>query len=157
MIQRIQSIYLFFATASYVLLFFFSVFSITLEDGAKKVEMNGWQITTTINAEEPTVETEIQILPLVLLSLLILLSLTTIFFFKKRLLQQKFCRFLLLLGSGFIVSLVFVYDNLNTTFTGEPTYHYFIALAILPLFLFLLANKAIIKDEKLVRSMDRLR
>jgi hypothetical protein len=139
MIQRIQSIYLLFATLCYSFFLLFPIFKITTtEEGILMVK-------ATEN-----------IYFLVLAAILIIDSLATVFFYKNRKKQM-------LMGWVLVV--------VNLFLAGLICYHYYIAEqnlqdisvalgAVFPfisIVLLLLAIFNINKDEKLVKSLDRLR
>ncbi|MFO8146499.1 MAG: DUF4293 domain-containing protein [Gillisia sp.] len=136
MIQRIQSIYLFIAALiSGVLIFFVSLWS--------------------NEAGEPVyVEDVIPALAMFLGSAV--LSLVTIFLFKNRKLQFVLGRVNILLN--FFLLGVFVYWTL--TVPGEMQISekgIGIFIPVLSIVFLVLANKAIKKDEDLVKSVDRFR
>ncbi|MGM0392660.1 MAG: DUF4293 domain-containing protein [Bacteroidota bacterium] len=136
MIQRIQSIYLFIAALiSGVLIFFVSLWS--------------------NEAGEPVyVEDVIPALAMFLGSAV--LSLVTIFLFKNRKLQFVLGRVNILLN--FFLLGVFVYWTL--TVPGEMQISekgIGMFIPVLSIVFLVLANKAIKKDEDLVKSVDRFR
>jgi Na+/H+-translocating membrane pyrophosphatase len=96
----------------------------------------------------------VALFPNILLSVGILLSIVTIFFYKKRKTQILLCNVNIFLIVCFYVS--------YTSFYGlvDLSNYYFVTPIVLPLvaliFIFL-AKKHIKKDEKLVRSLDRIR
>lgn len=136
MIQRIQSIYLFIAALiSGVLIFFVSLWS--------------------NEAGEP-VYVEDVILALAMFLGSAVLSLVTIFLFKNRKLQFVLGRVNILLN--FFLLGVFVYWTL--TVPGEMQISekgIGMFIPVLSIVFLVLANKAIKKDEDLVKSVDRFR
>jgi hypothetical protein len=136
MIQRIQTIYLLVATAiSAGLIFIFDLY-------------------TDVNQELVFAKDNNLYLGLFLGSAL--LSLISIFSYKNRKSQFVLGRFNIILN--FILLGVFVYQSLNLS--GETTVSEKGIGLLLPIFsiVFLaLANKAIKRDEDLVKSVDRLR
>lgn len=136
MIQRIQSIYLFIAALiSGVLIFFVSLWS--------------------NEAGEP-VYVEDVILALAMFLGSAVLSLVTIFLFKNRKLQFVLGRVNILLN--FFLLGVFVYWTL--TIPGEMEISekgIGMFIPVLSIVFLVLANKAIKKDEDLVKSVDRFR
>jgi len=121
MIQRIQTVYLFFAfclMAALVLLPFSSSLIILIDSGVAA-----------------------------------LLSIINIFLYKKRKLQRKICYIiLLLLVLAYIIYFSFEYQN----FSFSEIRYTFIFPFIAVVFIYL-AIRGINKDEKLIRSLDRLR
>ncbi|MGJ5642036.1 DUF4293 domain-containing protein [Formosa sp. S-31] len=136
MIQRIQTIYLILAAlVSCGLIYVFNL----------------WK-----NAEDALVFAADNILYLALFLGSGLLSLVTIFLFKNRQTQFVLCRLNIILN--FILLGFFVYQSLNLsgeTQVSEKGIGMF--LPIISIVLLVLANKAIKKDEDLVKSVDRLR
>ena len=98
----------------------------------------------------------------VMQGLVILVALLTIFLFKKRSLQMKLSKLNILL-IALQISAVVVYSDTVRTGMGESPDHYVMSFkfgAVLPvisLILTYLAIRFIKKDDKLVRSADRLR
>ncbi len=136
MIQRIQTLYLIIAIAiSTGLIFVFHL----------------W----TNNADVPVYAKDLQYV-LALFMASGLLSLISIFRFKQRKSQFMLGRLNIILN--FILLGVFVYQSLNLS--GEADVSEKGIGMILPVFsivFLVLANKAIKKDEDLVKSVDRLR
>lgn len=102
-------------------------------------------------------------LPLTVLGIMALaLPLVTIFLYKRRLVQIRLCfsEFVLLAGlQGFIVRYLFHVKNTLAAGGDELVFVYSVP-AIFPLvsiFFIWLALRGIMKDEALVRSMDRIR
>lgn len=114
--------------------------------------------------ENLTPDSEIQfgfvsVLPLILINFGIIgLMIYTILQYKNRILQVRLVRFGMLLTMVFMVAVFFLYPNLidkATEITPQfETGAYFPIANIVFLFL---ANQFILKDEKMIRSMDRLR
>ncbi|WP_310378046.1 DUF4293 family protein [Flavobacterium sp.] len=137
MLQRIQTIYLFLAfVATGILPFFIPLW--TLTDGAAFYFM----------------QNQIYIIVLGLSTTLTLLSIVS---FKKR--QNQFVIGRLNIILNLILLGLFVYRSLNvsgeTLAVSEKGIGMF--LPVLAIVLLVLANKAIKKDEDLVKSVDRLR
>lgn len=142
MIQRIQTIYLLLAAGCGVL-------SWVIPFG--KIEWLN-QPTTAYVANDSFWLTLLMIVS-------ILLALIAIFLFKNRKLQFRLCIFGILAG---LAALVLEYQIVHTH-QSQPALiqraYYWIGLAlpVLIMLFFLLAARGIRKDEKLVRSLDRLR
>ena len=82
-----------------------------------------------------------------------LLSLIALLLFKRRKLQALVCVMLLLVN--LIPVIVYGQKSLNESLI--ITYYVVIALSLLNIILVYLSRRAILKDEKLVRSVDRIR
>ena len=78
---------------------------------------------------------------------LAVISIVDIFLYKNRVLQAKVCLGMMLAG---IVYYIFMAVR-------QPVIGWYSALPMLAVFLLFLARKRILKDEKLVRSLDRIR
>ena len=84
-----------------------------------------------------------------------MMSLVSIFMFKNRMSQFIINRLNIILN--FILLIVFVYSSLTTSGEMEVSEKGVGILPIISIVLLVLANKAIKKDEDLVKSVDRLR
>ena len=139
MIQRVQTLYMVFsAIVTGALPFVFELWSVQTE--AK---------TTAVFASASPIF-------LVLLGCATVLALWSVFSFKKR--QNQFVLNRLNMIFNFILLGFFVYRSLNLsggTFVPEKGIGMF--LPAISIVLLVLANKAIKKDEDLVKSVDRLR
>ena len=157
MIQRTQTIYLFFAGLITVLLLFihFGTYNIGND---KCFEYNAFEIK---NYSEGIVILH----PFgnaILLVITSVFSFITIFFYKNRKLQLKLISinmFVLLLA---IFSIVYLYPNIiyakNINLENtELRYNYVIIICFVSAVGLYLAKKAIMKDEAMIRSADRLR
>jgi uncharacterized membrane protein len=95
---------------------------------------------------------------LIILCLVIaVLSVYTIFSFRKRRLQIKLGKINILLHVALVVSFFFITDELKKNVDGEFSYAYGVVFPLISMILILIANRAIRKDEQLVRASERLR
>ena len=144
MIQRIQTIYLFIAAIiSGGLTFVFSLWT------------NVEKILFFAKDAFASDDLLIKLIPILFVGSA-LLSLITIFLFKNRKLQFVLGR-LNILTNLFLLGLL-IYQSLNLS--GETVVSekgIGLVLPIIVIFLLAIANKAIKKDEDLVKSVDRLR
>ena len=85
------------------------------------------------------------------------LALVSIFVYKNRKQQMKLCRIGALLTLAEIVFIVISYVNTKEIAQSEPNFGYVIFILPISTLCFLLAAKAIKKDEDLVKSVDRIR
>ncbi len=105
-------------------------------------------------------------------AVIIFLSGWCIFLFRKRMQQIRISRLLILLTAGFVILLLYYTEEARKSFADDASnlqkigtnfqminnnYDLGIYLPIVSLILFFLAGRYIQKDEKLVRSADRLR
>ncbi|WP_218598265.1 DUF4293 domain-containing protein [Polaribacter sp. NJDZ03] len=143
MIQRIQSIYLLLATAvSGGLIFVFDIWSSIKEEF----------FALDLFSRDSML---LKVIPLLYL-LSAIVSFATIFLFKNRKLQFVVGRLVILINLFLLGLLIYV----SLTLPGEVSISekgIGMFLPILVILLIVLANKAIKKDEDLVKSVDRLR
>ena len=139
MIQRIQTFYMMLsAIATGALPFVFELWTLNTDNQATAVFITSSAIYLS------------------LFGLVTLLSIISIFSFKKR--QNQFVLNRLTMIFNFILLGFFVYRSLNLsgeTVVSEKGIGMF--LPAISIVLLVLANKAIKKDEDLVKSVDRLR
>jgi len=143
MIQRIQTIYLFLASVvSGGLIFVFNLWN-TLKEQIFVLDLFSEELLI------------LKVIPLMFITSSIL-SLVTIFLFKDRKLQFVIGRIIILINLFLLGLLIY----LSLTLPGETSVSekgIGMFLPILVVLLIVLANKAIKKDEDLVKSVDRLR
>ena len=146
MIQRIQSLYLLLAAAAGVATWFFNIWKATLSDGSIRY----------FNAQS-------NYLVFIVFMLIILLSLFCIFLFRNRKLQFRLTVLNIFLSIGAIIlQYLKVSDTANSLQTGalhitEASYLPGGFFPILILIFLIMAARGIYKDEKLIKSLDRLR
>jgi hypothetical protein len=143
MIQRLQSIYLLLASiVSGGLIFVFNLWN-TIKEKIFVVDLFLEEAFT------------FKIIPLMFFASAIL-SLIALFLFKNRKLQFVIGRVIILINLFLLGVLIYLSLNLSgETVVSEKGIGMF--LPILVVLLIVLANKAIKKDEDLVKSVDRLR
>jgi uncharacterized protein DUF4293 len=140
MIQRLQSVWLLLAAAAAFCSLQFSFYSGTMlvENQSKRVELTA----------------QGNLLLLILSAGVGIASLISIFLYKNRKTQLRIVLVTLLVS---ILNLVLFFTQTKKFVPGEGNYSLTAIFAIVvPVFLFL-AIKGIRKDEKLVKSLDRLR
>ncbi len=151
MIQRIQSIYLLLTVICYTIILFFPI--ATIND-------NSFYSVWSINDNLGNIIAKTYYLGLMAI-IISILSIASIFSFRKRFVQSKICSVLYIFILLFLVLMFYIYPELllNKTLGDNFSmkYSYIAILTIIPIIFVWLANRAIIKDEKLVRSADRLR
>lgn len=154
MIQRIQTIYLLVAFISMLLIFLFPFAHIMTIDGELLLfKYRG------IDATEipPGIMNPNAWFLSVLCGLILVISFVSMLMYKNRTKQIRLSMFnmLLMIGLGFLVW--FYLSNFATAVNGTIYYKFPIILPAIAIILTFLAYKAIKKDEKLVRSVDRIR
>jgi hypothetical protein len=155
MIQRIQSLYLFIITLLSSLLFSGSILTFISNTGTI-IQITFANIVKS--AEGNSLEVIGRVLPLsVIIVLIPLLSLITIFIFKKRNIQLRLTMFLVILCILLVVALIHssVITTSKQSVSLVPGFKMVVPIA--NLILSLLAYLGIRKDDRLVKSYDRLR
>lgn len=141
MIQRVQSLWLLLAAICAFITYTLVLYSGTLVDGSKKLFALGDHF-----------------LLVAIIIALGVLSLVTIFLFKNRKLQSKLTILGIVLALGYLALQYFSIETFkkdNAIVTGS--YQIAALLPILIVIFLILAARGISKDEKLVKSLDRLR
>jgi hypothetical protein len=162
MIQRIQSLYLLMVIIAYSLLFFFPIASyktVPVDIVALTLVTPTNNITSfsllKITSDKFSSNSTIPLIAVVVI--LALAVMVTIFLYKKRLLQIKITAIILLAHIGFIAALFYFADSVAKKVGVEAAYETGAYIALIPLVFLVLANRSIRRDEKMVRSTDRLR
>lgn len=148
MIQRIQSLYLLIAAALMGVLYVLPIMSF---------DLNGWVNVYVCHVSGASVNT-LSMVPLAFLPLLsILLSVLAFLSFKNRSMQMKLGKFnlLTLVVSAVVIGIYFVRFGQLHQVTVKPEFS--ISLILVAIILVFMANKAIKKDDDLVKSADRIR
>ena len=139
MIQRIQSVYLFLASLASSALFGLPFAS--AEKTNEGIFMDG-----ALNIYD-------HIGLLVLTILMAIIALASIFLFKNRVLQMNAGKLNLVLGFALMAWASYAFFDVSAT----ATFGLGLLMPVLAMFMTFMANKNIQKDEKLVRSADRIR
>ena len=154
MIQRIQSVYLALAILSMALMFAFKVSSVST--GSAEAVLTVYGATSGTEA----INLSILVIPPFIYNIIIIVALVaSILLYKNRKLQRTIGRVSYLLILGFLVFLYVAVDHLSDAVSATDNIKYGagIYFPIVALVFVFLANRAIKKDEDLVRSLDRLR
>lgn len=162
MIQRIQTLYLFLVVALGITLCFVPVLQFDTPANADTQRM--WELSATglkdimpVEGAEPV---QLQgLIGLLVISILIpLLALIDIFLFKKRILQARLNIFTVALCLGYYGVLA-IYIWLATVAIEGVEWHLlpWASIPLVCMVLTLMATRAILKDEALVRAADRIR
>ncbi len=154
MIQRIQTIYLFFAFVILLLMYFFPLAEFLSGqhelyyfyiDGIKpEGALEGHYFQKTLPV-------------FILLSIVCLVVVISIFLFKKRILQMRLCIFSVLLLVGLCGLMAFYFLNAKNRLEAIVHYNYPLVFPVVTIILIYLAFRGIRKDELLVRSYERIR
>ncbi len=158
MIQRIQTIYLLVAVVLSVICMFMPLGEFSIDGLAVAREYNLWLLNIDDNASGHhfTFVTSPMFAVLLLSSAL---ACYAIFAFRNRVAQARFCQFSVLLIVGWYI-LYAVYGHILGDTDGRTSDFAPSWAAVLPamsLVFLLLARRAIMADERLVRAADRIR
>lgn len=146
MIQRIQSIFLLLASGS-----FFSLFSNPMSFATSEATTNATNTASVLADGIFNIQDDMGLIILTVLGGI--LTLGAIFLFKNRSLQMKISNLSILVALGTVGFLGFLISKETTTFEMG----FGIAAPILAIVFSALATLFIKKDDKIVKSMDRLR
>ncbi|MCZ2442193.1 MAG: DUF4293 domain-containing protein [Flavobacteriales bacterium] len=157
MLQRIQSLYLLMSAISILLMSFLPIFSIEMPGIIHQV----FAFTQVIQKTELPAETTLSpVLILVPVILSILFTFFILFSFKNRRKQAHLCwglmafqLFIIILSIGWLMSTYPITIG-EITKQAHPLSLIFPLVSVVWTFM---ARKAILKDEALVRSVDRIR
>jgi hypothetical protein len=138
MIQRQQTLWLLLATIGALFTFMFPFVT-------GKTLQNGATVDHAVNASS-------NIILLILTIISLLLSSMTIFLYKNRRLQMKLCVLGMLVSAGMLVLYILEMRKFVTS-----TLALFCILPLIVFISFILAYRGVRKDEKLVRSLDKIR
>ena len=151
MIQRIQSLYLFLAAVALGLIFFFPLANLSNSQDLIIFNLNGFSRFSVLE--------QVTTWPLMFLNAVtILLTLCVIFLYKKRPLQIKLTRIALMVNLAFIALVYFVYgDHLAKQIKMDVNYEIGSVFPLVALIFHVLAIYAINKDDRMIKSIDRIR
>ena len=155
MIQRIQSIYLLLAALCSGLLMAAPLYNIETANASFQLFLGGLAQT---NPKETILTSQPSIMAVGLL--LTLFPIIILFLFKKRQIQMRLAASAMMANTAMLLLLVSIInksiDNISEPHVKE-TYGFGLILPVISIVCLFLANKAIRKDDKLIRSADRLR
>lgn len=150
MIQRIQSVYLFIAGVCMLVALFVPVMSVLDKGMPVELVYNGWSESGDMTSFRP-------LFLVFFVVLTALFSLYAIMLYRKRLVQIKLCRLSMLLIVGYYIALGSLYFYYLNAVEGMLRFSWSVCLPFVALVFCYLAQKAIAKDEQMVRAADRLR
>jgi hypothetical protein len=155
MIQRIQSVYLSLITLI-SLLYLKGGILIFAEKAGSLIKVTFGGLIRVSSGQGP--EMIEKLIPLSVIIILIpLISLITIFLFKNRKIQLYLALVLIVLASVFLIALVHVSMSVISKFDANIVPGFMMIIPFLILIHTILAYRGIKRDDKLVKSYDRLR
>ena len=152
--QRIQTVYLILAVIACTICLCLPIAELLPKDlGASSTVFNLWTITPDGSKEFPWWS----IVNFVILLFVCTIGTGTIFLYKTRKKQAKLCSAAAVLTIIWMIIFgVCAYSGL-IEHNGDMIVKYAACLPFVAMVFFILARRAILKDEALVRSMDRIR
>jgi len=161
MLQRIQSVYLAAVAAISIVLFFMPLGAITgVANPGSAGNPDAWLFkvpyTEIAGMAGHRVDAGNYVL-MVLNAVTCLLTIMAVFSFKDRKKQLQLCRISLIVLCLFTAGAFWIEDRLRRESGGTLTYLFGSYLPVIQLILVYMAERAIRKDDELVRSADRLR
>jgi membrane protease YdiL (CAAX protease family) len=144
MIQRIQSVWLFFAAFVSAALFIFPLYHYTPAGAASPLLMGAKN----------------EYILLLLATVMTLLPMIAIFLFKNRKRQKALVWFSILASAGFIAAMLMKIQNIKNAVPPATNDNFALPGPVIPvvgIILLFLALSGIRKDDALIRSVDRLR
>jgi len=155
MIQRVQSIYLTIVLILSLLCFFGSILHFSDESGnTVKLIVNGNMTDQNGQAAGQVAN----MWPITAILILIsLLSLIVIFLFRNRKIQLIVALGVIILSAGLIIALSWYCFNVISNFNMKIAPGINMAMPVFILVFSVLAYRGILKDDRLVKSYDRLR
>jgi len=163
MLQRIQTVFLILATLLGIAVFLFPLTSFTIKDCTFDLFITGCK---NIDAACPYVFQIKTYFHMIILIAVILLCIGTIFLYKKRTLQMRLCRFVIMADVVFIFLIFMFADTIKNRFIKDYgilpddiiiDFKFGSIIPIIMIVFLFLANRYIKKDENLIKSADRLR
>ncbi|MCF8217487.1 MAG: DUF4293 domain-containing protein [Bacteroidales bacterium] len=155
MIQRIQTVYMFLGVLVTAAIFLVPIASFGTADG----EMFQYKLMNFDSVFDLGLKQQQLITPVITNWLTGLLLLVNIFLYKNRKLQKRILMIIVVINLATLGSSFYVADQIErlSTIASQATYQIGIYLPLVNMVLLVLANNAIRKDDKLVKSADRLR
>jgi len=156
MLQRIQSVFLTLVFVFALLFVFLPLGKFDLE--GLKIFLKATGIDASANIPEEYGQVWYGYVLLILVFGIMVLTVFSIFQYKRRSYQIQLGKLNILLHVGLVVIAFFFVDQWRDNLPNLPfSYGAGIILPLVALILILMANRAIKKDEELVRSADRIR
>lgn len=156
MIQRVQTLYMFAGVVFAVVLLFMPIAGFTLGNG----ETFRYSLTSYPSFVSDSLDGGVLLTPLVTTLLVAVVLLITIFLYRNRRLQRKLLLVSVVINLATLGGLFYASDQINQlsrVVSEKASYTYGVYVPLVILVFIVLANNGIRKDEKLIRSADRIR
>jgi len=152
MIQRIQTVFFFVITILMGLIFFFPYAELLVEnEQIYTFNFNGLFLDGKEGFYLKTIP------PIILLTIITLISFVSIFLYKKRILQMRINVINIVLMLGYLGLNYYYIKNFSSQLNGIISYNFIAIFPFISVILTYLAIRAVGKDEALIRSLDRIR
>jgi len=158
MIQRIQTLYLVIAVIALSLIFAFPLAQFFSETGAYVFSATGLQ--NMVPGGEKLFNPMVFLPMPIIIAIVVLISIYAIMQFKNRPFQMKLVNAAVLLTAALIAGIFFLYIPMiekKTAIIPDYSKSFGVYVPLVALVFLVLATRAIKRDDKLVRSADRLR
>ncbi len=156
MLQRIQTVYLFLVFVFAILFVMLPIANLLPDDPFVSLQLSKYPVF--FDAHDGLTGRWMALLLVILFFMAILLTIASSFFYRKRLVQIKLGKYNMLIHAAMILVTFFMIDSIRTQLDNyDVSYGPGIFFPIISLIFILLANRAIRKDETLVRAADRIR
>lgn len=153
MIQRIQTLYLLIAFALGIVFLFSPLASFPIAD--LLVELKVMDLSEISDMNQGMF---VNTMPLIIInSVFVILMAVSILMYKNRSVQLKLTGLGLLINTVVIILGFWYTDTMATKVNSQPEYEYGAIIPVISLLFLFMAMRAIRKDAKLIRSMERLR
>lgn len=156
MIQRIQSIFLFLTVVLCVLMFFYPLAVFLNDLGYYKLYVYDF---VSMGPDPQTIFSQYFALPMsAVVAVIAILSIITLFMYKNRLGQMRLIKTAIFLNIVLIVGILLGYVGIiERKLNIQGNYDVAAFFPLITLIFLVIAYRGVRKDEKLVRSADRLR
>ena len=152
MLQRIQTVFLLLVVICMLLTLFFPVWETNEEVAGRSITLTPWSLTID-EVEEGFPYTFVAMLAIAS----IVIALIEIFKYNNRLLQMKLGALNSLFMAGSLGLAVYFYTEVIGEYPMEGSFGAALYLPAAAMIFNVMANRYIRKDEKMVRSADRIR
>jgi hypothetical protein len=156
MIQRKQTLFLVLAAIALSALFFFPLAKFIGD--IDSLQLYIYKLDSLVPDHTPSFPAILVLIMAFMAVLMLLLSVVSIFMYKNRKMQMFLVRIGIIVNIVLIAAFFFYFVHELEMATGAlVSYEVGTYILLAPLVLFTLAYRGIVSDEKLIRSVDRLR
>lgn len=155
MLQRIQSLYMFLGVIVAIVMFFFPIASFGFIEG-QELQLKFLEFDPYVGYG---IKKQILLTPVITNIIAALLLIINIFLYRNRKIQRRILMIIVVINLATLGTAFLAADQISnlSQVAGKAVYEVGIYLPLLIMILLVLANNGIRKDDKLVKSADRLR